>query len=151
MKFYKSLIFIAIVLIFPGCTDDILELSPQDSISEEVVWNDLNLIELYVNDRYDELPHGFVSWSGELRMAGITDESYHQWEAYIIDKHTRGGLTPTNMLFFGGYWLDAYQAIRNQNIFLENIDLYQGSETERIAQLTAEVRFIRAWFFWDWV
>lgn len=147
LKFIKYFVLIILFSTSTGCNEDILDLSPQDAISESVVWNDLNLIELYVNDRYDEMPHGFVTWSGELRMAGITDESYHQWEAYIIDKHTRGGLTPTNMLFFGGYWLDAYTAIRNQNTFLEKIGQYQGSETERIDQLKAEVRFMRAWFY----
>ncbi|UAM97992.1 RagB/SusD family nutrient uptake outer membrane protein [Polaribacter litorisediminis] len=146
MKYIKSFFIVLILMVSNGCSEDILELSPLDSVSEAVVWNDLNLIELYVNDRYDELPHGFVSWSGELRMASITDESYHQWEAYILDKHTRGGLTPTNMLFFGGYWLDAYTAIRNQNLFLEKIANYQGNEVERVAQLTAEIRFLRAWF-----
>lgn len=146
MKYIKSYFFVLLLFLSTACNDDILELSPLNAISESVVWNDLNLIELYVNDRYDELEHGFVSWHGELRMASITDESYHQWEAYILDKHTKGGLTPTNMLFFGGYWLDAYTAIRNQNTFLEKIGQYQGAEVDRITQLTAEVRYLRAWF-----
>lgn len=147
MKYIKSFVFVLLLFLSSACSDDFLDLKPLDSISEDVVWNDLNLIELYVNDRYNELPHGFVSWAGELRMAGITDESYHQWEAYQINKHTTGGLTSTNMLFFGGYWLDAYTAIRNLNTFLEKIGQYQGSEVARVAKLTAEVRYLRADFY----
>ncbi|GGK12263.1 carbohydrate-binding protein [Yeosuana aromativorans] len=132
-----------------ACNKDFLDLKPLDAISEADVWQDLNLIELYVNDRYDELPHGFCKWAGGLRMTGITDESYHMHEARFLDKYTQGGLTSgsLNMYYFNGFWLDAYTAIRNDNIFLEKISSYQGGEQERIKQLTAEIRFLRAYFY----
>jgi hypothetical protein len=146
---FLLLFFFSILTI--GCQDDFLDLKPQDSVTEANVWQDLNLIELYVNDRYDELPHGFPQWAGGLRMTGITDESYHMHEARFLDKYTKGGLTSgsLNMYYFNGFWLDAYKAIRNQNIFLENIDNYQvgTGEVERIKQLTAEIRFLRAFFY----
>ncbi len=145
-----GLLFIAFVL--NSCNDDILDLKPLDAISEEDVWVDLNLIELYVNDRYNELPHGYTQWAGGLRMTGITDESYHMHEARFLDKYTQGGLTSgsLNMYYFNGFWLDAFEAIRNQNIFLENIGNYNptsAEEEQRITQLTAEIRFMRAYFY----
>jgi len=149
-KFHLTLLTIFLFSAF-SCQDDFLELKPLDAISEEDVWKDLNLIELYVNDRYNELPHGFPQWAGGLRMTGITDESYHMHEARFLDKYTQGGLTSgsLNMYYFNGFWLDAYKAIRNQNIFLENIDKYQSlpGEEQRILQLTAEIRFLRAYFY----
>ena len=149
-KFHLTLLTIFLFSAF-SCQDDFLELKPLDAISEEDVWKDLNLIELYVNDRYNELPHGFPQWAGGLRMTGITDESYHMHEARFLDKYTQGGLTSgsLNMYYFNGFWLDAYKAIRNQNIFLENIDKYQSQpgEEQRILQLTAEIRFLRAYFY----
>ena len=48
-----------------SCAD--LDLEPTDAISETSVWKDLNLIELYVNNRYTELPHGFILYAGGLR------------------------------------------------------------------------------------
>lgn len=151
MKIIRSTILILSLLTLGGCQDDFLDLKPLDSISEANVWEDLNLIELYVNDRYNELPHGFPQWAGGLRMTGITDESYHMHEARFLDKYTQGGLTSgsLNMYYFNGFWLDAYTAIRNQNIFLENIENYTPAtgEEERINQLTAEIRFLRAYFY----
>lgn len=149
MKNIKLIIPMIIILSITGCNDDFLDLKPLDSISEANVWQDLNLIELYVNDRYDELPHGFPQWAGGLRMTGITDESYHMHEARFLDKYTQGGLTSgsLNMYYFNGFWLDAYTAIRNNNIFLENISNYTGGEEAKIKQLTAEVRFLRAYFY----
>jgi hypothetical protein len=150
-KMRKIRIIIPLIIIFfiTGCNDNFLDLKPLDAVSEADVWQDLNLIELYVNDRYNELPHGFPQWAGGLRMTGITDESYHMHEARFLDKYTQGGLTSgsLNMYYFNGFWLDAYSAIRNNNIFLENISNFQGVEEERIKRLTAEIRFLRAYFY----
>lgn len=148
-KYFYRLFIVLLLLQFSACNDDFLDLQPQDAISEASVWKDLNLIELYVNDRYNELPHGFSQWAGGLRMTGITDESYHMHEARFLDKYTQGGLTSgsLNMYYFNGFWLDAYSAIRHNNIFLEKISNYEGTETSRVQQLTAEIRFLRAFFY----
>jgi hypothetical protein len=151
MRHFSLGTLFVLMILLSSCQNDFLDLQPLDSISEASVWEDLNLIELYVNDRYNELPHGFTKWAGGLRMTGITDESYHMHEARFLDKYTQGGLTSgsLNMYYFNGFWLDAYTAIRNQNIFLENIDSYVpgAGEEIRIKQLTAEIRFLRAFFY----
>lgn len=149
MKKANIIISILVLLSITSCNDNFLDLKPLDAISEASVWQDLNLINLYVNDRYNELPHGFTQWAGGLRMTGITDESYHMHEARFLDKYTQGGLTSgeLNMYYFNGFWLDAYSAIRNDNIFLEKIVGYKGPEEARVKQLTAEVRFLRAYFY----
>lgn len=149
MKNIRLIIPIILLLFGTSCNNDFLDLKPLDAISESNVWQDLNLIELYVNDRYNELPHGFPQWAGGLRLTGITDESYHMHEARFLDKYTQGGLTSgsLNMYYFNGFWLDAYTAIRNNNIFLENISNFVGGEEQRVKQLTAEIRFLRAYFY----
>lgn len=152
MKKIHILPFLFLLFLTNSCQDEFLELKPLDAVSEADVWQDLNLIELYVNDRYNELPHGYPQWAGGLRMTGITDESYHMHEARFLDKYTQGGLTSgsLNMYYFNGFWLDAYTAIRNQNIFLEKIDNYTietEEEENRINRLTAEIRFLRAYFY----
>jgi hypothetical protein len=150
MRKIRLIIYSMIIIsTFNGCNADLLDLKPLDAVSEANVWQDLNLIEQYVNDRYNELPHGFTQWAGGLRMTGITDESYHMHEARFLDKYTQGGLTSgsLNMYYFNGFWLDAYSAIRNDNIFLENISSFTGGEEERVKHLTAEIRFLRAYFY----
>jgi len=137
--------FFLIFMFFYSCNEDILDLNPLDSVSESIVWEDENLIELYVNDRYNELPHGFCKWAGGLRMTGLTDESYHMHEPKVF-KYTNGEVTADNMYFYAGFWSDAYEAIRNANIFLEKISPDVG-DSVRITQLTAEIRFIRAYFY----
>lgn len=142
----KHTLLLIFALITSSC-NDILDLEPLDSVSDEAVWSKPELLELYVNSRYDELPHGYVQWAGGLRVTSLTDESYdiHQGPR-LLNQYTQGEVTPTNMHLFGGFWIQAYSAIRNLNIFLEKADPNLGVP-ERTAQLIAEVRFLRAWFY----
>jgi hypothetical protein len=139
--------FLLIFTLITSSCNDILDLEPLDSVSDAAVWSDPALLELYVNSRYDELPHGYVQWAGGLRTTSLTDESYdiHQGPR-LLNQYTQGQVTPTNMHLFGGFWIQAYSAIRNLNIFLEKTDPNLGNPA-RTAQLIAEVRFLRAWFY----
>lgn len=142
----KYIIF-ALIVSFNFSCKDILDIEPLDSVSDAAVWSNPELLELYVNSRYDELPHGYVEWAGGLRTTSLTDESYDMHQGpRLVNKYTQGELTPTNMHLFGGFWIQAYSAIRNHNMFLENVDSNLG-DPERVAQLIAEVRFLRAWFY----
>lgn len=143
----KYTFLVVLSLAFSTSCNDILDLEPLDAVSDAAVWSDPELLELYVNARYDELPHGYVQWAGGLRLASLTDESYdiHQGSR-LTNKYTQGQITPANMHLFGGFWIQAYSAIRHLNLFLENIDPNLVG-AERTAQLIAEVRFLRAWFY----
>ncbi len=139
--------FLLLFTLITSSCNKILDLEPLDSVSDAAVWSDPALLELYVNSRYDELPHGYVQWAGGLRTTSITDESYdiHQGPR-LLNQYTQGEVTPTNMHLFGGFWIQAYSAIRSLNIFLERTNPNLGNP-ERTAQLIAEVRFLRAWFY----
>jgi len=143
----KYIFLLVGVLMLSTSCNDILELEPLDAVSETALWNDPELLEIYVNARYEELPHGYVQWAGGLRVTSLTDESYdiHQGPR-LTSKYTQGEITPANMHLFGGFWIEAYSAIRNLNTFLEKVDPELG-EPVRMAQLIAEVRFLRAWFY----
>lgn len=127
--------------------NDILNIEPLDSVSDSNLWTNPDLLDLYINARYDEIPHGYVQWAGGLRTTSLTDESYdiHQGSR-LTNKYTQGEVTPTNMHLFGGFWIQAYTAIRNLNVFLENVDVSNGDST-RINHQIAEVKFLRAWFY----
>lgn len=139
--------FLLVLTLITASCNDMLDLEPLDSVSDAAVWSDPALLELYVNSRYDELPHGYVQWAGGLRTTSLTDECYDMHQGpRLLNQYTQGEVTPTNMHLFGGFWMQAYSAIRNLNIFLERTNPSLGTP-ERTAQLIAEVRFLRAWFY----
>ena len=97
------------IIILLGCTfclscTEILDVQPLDAVSDVAVWKDPALMELFVNSRYEELPHGYVLWAGGLRLTTLTDESYqiHQGSR-LTNKYTQGEITPINMHLFGGF------------------------------------------------
>jgi len=144
----KKIIIIIIVFVCYSCDDRILDISSQDQVSSAQVWKDPNLIENYVNGRYNELPHGFIKWAGGLKFSAITDESFFPGQAHILNKFIKGGLTAdgNDMHFYGSLWLDAYKGIYNCSLFEENL-IDDVGDPERIKQLVAEVKFLRAWFY----
>jgi starch-binding outer membrane protein, SusD/RagB family len=133
-------------LLFTSCSD-ILELNPQDKLSENDLWQDQKLIELYVNSSYHAVEHGlqFSFWSS------MTDESHliHDAGTWLVQK---GDLTSDNIATpydIGpefNLWTKAYQNIRNINIFFSRIE-EAPIDDEMKKRLTGEMKFIRAFVY----
>lgn len=140
----KYLLISCLMVLF-SC-NEILDIEPQDAVSDATVWSDPALLNLYINSRYGALPHGYVQWAGGLRVTGLTDESFHQHQPQHLAKYTQGGLNPVNMHLFGGFWIQAYKEIRSLNLFLENANPIVG-DPDKVNQLIAEARFLRAWYY----
>jgi len=147
----KKLIPVFIILLFISCKQDILDISPQDRISENAVWSDVNLIKAYQNSLYNAIPHGFY-----IHMySKYTDEAYDSAPCCGADIFARNTFTPENITavsggdFWGGYmyyWDHGYQYIRRINVFLEKM---QGDDIqfEEKKRLVAETKFLRAFIY----
>jgi len=122
-----------------------LDVTPLDSFTGESIFSDLNLTEAYVNKRYTELRDGFENYG--LRY--ISDEAYHNFNSGSPYLYNRGEVTPDQL---GDYstWDAYYEAIKNCNIFFENIDQLKADQG-MVDRLTGEVTFLRAFFYADLV
>lgn len=133
---------ITLAMSMAGCNDNFLDITPLDRIVDEQVWQDENLVTLYVNGLYDGVPHGFTtnSWSK------YTDEAYGD-NTWLM-----GAWNPDNITGYAAdanyidYYKRAYQYIRRCNIFLEEIGTSSVPEANRAA-LTAQVKFNRAFIY----
>ncbi|MBW3468374.1 RagB/SusD family nutrient uptake outer membrane protein [Arthrospiribacter ruber] len=148
----KQLIYLFITLfLFSACNDDILDVLPQDRVSEEAVWNDPNLINAYHTALYNSILHGF-----QIHMLSkATDEAFCaiNWDIGIIPT---GQLRPDNVgavandHWTGGgglyYWNTAFQYLRRINIFLEQMETLEISLNNK-EQLVAEAKFLRAYIY----
>ena len=137
---------------FFACNDDILDVLPQDRISEDLVWDDVNLIKAYHNGLYTGILHGF-----RIHMQSkATDEAYCAigWD---IGNVPLGTLTADNVTsvadthWTGGgnlyYWNTGFQYVRKINVFLEEMAAEGALEFEDKATLVAEAKFIRAYIY----
>lgn len=127
-----------------SCTD-ILDVDPLSSFSDEALWNDLALSEVYLNAQYANL------WAENMkgtRFAHYTDE--------VFQKHTYGSENVTQGLLncdtYGiGWdttmwdpWGSYYGFIKSINLFLERIDEVPGDDEWRNWQ-KGQALFLRAW------
>ncbi|MEX1184701.1 MAG: RagB/SusD family nutrient uptake outer membrane protein [Gemmatimonadota bacterium] len=143
----KRLVLGAMTLSAAGCSDDILDLQPLSQYSDALVWNDLNLVQAYVNPLYNSIRG--LNNAGSIHVsfldyAGYADESYN--------RHNYGG---TNALYSGAWnagnfgsqiWNNRYDMIQRLNIFFERIGDVPGDDALR-TRLMGEARFLRAYYY----
>jgi starch-binding outer membrane protein, SusD/RagB family len=144
---FKLLTVAALLFLISSCDQDILNLSPTDQISDDVVWEDPALIDLYLSDVYRQLHHGL----DEVKLAALTDDM-HFIHGYGTIDIMQGNWSPSNIAALGRgdlrqyRWGHLYSAIRQTNVILANIDDATVSEDFR-NNVKGEAHFLRAFFY----
>lgn len=138
----KQLILILSIIFASSC--NILDKSPLDIISDDVVWSDKTLINSYINGVYSELDflirdgYGFEEVDA---TSGLSDEGrqgrdwhplYSTWKAGLLNKN--GGLLE----------LWRYETIRKTNEFLEKIESTTAVNESEKKALIGRMKFARA-------
>ena len=139
----KNIIALLVLLLsLYSCNKDYLDITPLDRIVADQVWEDENLIQLYVNGLYDGIPHGFNN---------------HLWskysdEAFGDNTWLTGTWNPDNITSYGAasgyidYYARAYQYVRRCNLFFNKIENAPVSESLKTS-LSAQVKFVRAFIY----
>jgi starch-binding outer membrane protein, SusD/RagB family len=152
MRRYKRITTAAAVALFglASCDHGILDLTPKDQLSDELVFADANLSEAFLNDIYGGMGHGIKL----LKMASLTDEAQfiHGWGT---ERVVQSLVTPSDRgLDVIGWccrldpfdWTDSYRRIRQANIFLSQIDGASFNEPLK-NRMKGEAHFLRAYFY----
>ncbi|MDR2232634.1 MAG: RagB/SusD family nutrient uptake outer membrane protein [Tannerella sp.] len=135
-----------------ACIDSVLDKRPLDIISEDVVWNDPNLVDSYIAGlyaqmyifRFDAVSPAQGSWEQRSEHLNITNVSDEVGRAVWFDY--TGGFKTGSLTISGGlleWWDNAYSIIRNLNKLLENLP-NSVNEPDFIESRVAEARFLRA-------
>lgn len=144
MKKISYIIYsIFFVLLLNSC--DILDLKPLDKLSDEDVWNDPSLMQLYVNSCYTALPHGF----DQYMQGSFTDELWSRSNDHASQELLSGALDPDNVNSLPthlNYWKTAYANIRKINTFFDKSETAPLSEEQRKGMI-GELKFLRAYVY----
>ncbi|MGN6352541.1 MAG: RagB/SusD family nutrient uptake outer membrane protein [Parafilimonas sp.] len=140
--FQKFFIAFTIILLC-SCNKGVLDTKPSTQFSETDVWTDPNLVQLNINNIYNQNP-----WSFTLTSLSVDEaRCYDGGNDYNMSNML---MTPDNAGW--GDWNGKYRAIRDCNIFLENIDklpddptLIDGVTLKN--RLKGEATFFRAWYY----
>lgn len=137
----NNFIIVFMTLIFlSGCIKDTLDRKPLNMISDADVWTSEELIDIYMNTLYNNLPMGFV---GEPYLTCFTDESTSTILNWPVPVSNYGNLSLARNP-------NMYSWIRKANYFLERVKSATISESS-INKYVAECRFIRAFYYFDLV
>jgi len=137
----KNINITLIVFIFAlSCNDDFLDRESKSSIPENMVFEDPELIQLFVNNIYSDVP-GF---DHEL-YDNITDESRNFWGGAPQNVDRGEWFADNNPM---EYW--AYNQVRKTNVFLSKIDESSIDEDEKL-YLKGQVKTLRAKLYFDMV
>ena len=140
-----KIVLLGVVLtsMLSSCGDSWFERDPKNILTNELVWNDPNMIKSQLANLYNRIPqlHGDFNTGG---MCETDDAMY----CGTLDQNYRNELRYGNDY---GRWWD-YKLIRDINMSIENIDTY-GTDisADDKLQFKAEFRFIRAYVYFELV
>ena len=140
------------IFLFTGCED--LDIQPLNTIGAENVFNDVGLLQAYVNNLQGRLPYGIHGGSGyghyPCMLASISDEAraksgWVQNNSVII----KGTLRPTNSGGLG-LWSSSYRTIKIANDILLGLET-STLDAETTAKYAGMAKYIRAFSYLDLV
>lgn len=132
------------VLTLGSCKKDLLETAPYDQVATASMWLTDNLTDLGVNAVYNALRNNYGNANGH--------------ELYQMDQWSNVGMTRTissmmqgtvlpNLGFFADQWRGNYEGIIRANDAIASIPTKSPSVETKKARLIAEVKFLRAYFY----
>ncbi|MDD7455063.1 MAG: RagB/SusD family nutrient uptake outer membrane protein [Bacteroidales bacterium] len=136
-----------------------LDTDPTDRVSDKMLWSNEATAEYAVNNLYSYL----ASVNGSQFLAGMTESLTDEFKygsynynslCYIPSEFAYGGSTLTSNYVdvYMGVWESRYTQIRRTNENIHNLKKYgDGLGDNAKTQFEAEMRFIRAWLYFDLV
>ncbi|WP_299553809.1 RagB/SusD family nutrient uptake outer membrane protein [Seonamhaeicola sp.] len=133
-------------VIMSSCSEDILNKQPLADISDGDIFNDDALLDAYVLGNYRAFR--FFQFGAFFPEVG-TDNAMHVAGGGGLQLYARNQHTADNSEdFTQNAWRENYSNIRRANIYFDRIANTMASP-DLVQKLTAEMRFIRAWCYFD--
>ena len=155
----KILIAVSLCGVLVSC-NKFLDMTPRDSISDKVMWSNVESAEYAVNDIYSYTYEIVAEWPSAVGMTeAFTDMfkygSYVNFAFCLIPSQVAyGGTNLTNSFVnvYLGRWGDLYDAVRRTNEAISNLKSLGTNlpEADRI-RLEGELRLMRGWLYFELV
>lgn len=146
----KSLVKIVIYIVGVGmlwtsCDTAILDKQPLDQLATENFWTTEKDAELALTGVYNKAS----AWSTPSIICEFDDETDNGIDRKINQSPFSQGLITPTLGVIKTYWNNSYSHIIACNNFLENIDRIVDMDENLRAEMIAEVRFLRAWAYYN--
>ena len=134
---------VTVLMLMTACKGDLLDMTPYDSISSGSMWATENLADKGVLGVYASLRTDF---------GGLYPYNYDQFAVSTTSRNSappllRGTCTSSDGNFSSA-WRELYEGISRANDALANLSKAPLSAS-KLARLTAETKFLRAWYYYN--
>lgn len=132
-------------LLFLSCKNDLLDTAPYGSLASSNMWTTENLTDLGVAGVYQALRLGITTGS-------VSGRELYQFDRFVTSQHRgsdaylTGTITTANGMF-SGVWQEMYEGIHRANTAIDAIHNISPIAAEKKARLIAEMKFLRAYFY----
>lgn len=157
MKLKNIILTLICLTTFFACEDE-MDYNEFVNYSEEQVFTSFDRTRGFVTNIYSYLDYDFGNYGGAM-LASASDESEYAWTSSSIHDFYNGAWSASNPK--AGVWSSSYTAIRSANFFLETsqgqtfsdfkYNKDYNEEMERFERYQYEVRFLRAYFYFNLV
>lgn len=142
-----------VAIVLSSCKEKWLDIEPQDRVSEDAVWDNPSVADLFLNDIYGYLPpYRTTGWWSESWTDNCMNVQTWQGQAEIVRS---GALSPSNTLgnikrydaVNDWTWDANFSYIRKCNVFIQKVQESETLSDEYKTVRIAEAKFLRAWFY----
>ena len=160
MKSFMKKIFLGLFVSgFTLSSCNFLDMTPPDRVSDKVMWENTQNAEYSINYLYSYLYDVVMNQCLAGQTEALTDQmkygSYNYNSLAFIPSEIAYGeattLTPSYVDVYLGYWSSWYRAISLTNQALSELNQYGKMSGEDKIRLEAELKFIRAYLYFDLV
>ncbi|MDI3321738.1 RagB/SusD family nutrient uptake outer membrane protein [Pinibacter soli] len=152
-KAFLTLIITWSIFLFASC-HKVLDQKPLDQITDPQLWGNQSNVVLYTNNFYSQLTTGFggsnIITGGAWLMSCLTDDAVTANANSTAQKYYSTSSYDAYYRTISPIWTSRYTYIRRANIYLSKIDGVPG-DPQLNKRLKAEVRFLRAYYYYDLV
>ena len=153
---YKAILAIVFAFSLSSCTS-YLDMTPSDSVSSKLIWESTENAEYHVNYLYtyvyDVLMNQCVAGQTEALTDMLKYGSYnYNALCYIPSEIAYGAATTLTAGYvdsYLGYWGSWYGGIAKVNKAIDSLHKYGQMSDEDKTRLDAELRFVRAYLYFD--
>ena len=157
MKMKNKIIALFLLLSFSACQEE-MDYNEFVSYDQDQVFSSFSRTMNFVTNIYSYLDYDFGNYDGAM-LSSATDESDYVWTSSSIHDFYTGAWSASNPK--SSTWSNSYAAIRAANLYLESSQGQTFSEfkynkdyneqMERFNRYQYEVRFLRAYFYFNLV
>ncbi|MEX2593796.1 MAG: RagB/SusD family nutrient uptake outer membrane protein [Anditalea sp.] len=150
MKVLKKYLYILTVIVLGSGCEGFLDKNPTDQLSSGLFWKSKSDFDNALAAVYGTLQNSIYSF-GVPNWDVITDNGYGQHNYEGSNGIVQGNIFPSSGGYISSVYTSSYQAIARINIFLENLEAYQGEDMDNDLKMTyeGETKFIRAFYYFQ--